>query len=143
VAVGGIAFDADGRVLLVKRLNEPLAGRWSLPGGSVEVGESLTTAVAREVREETGLETMAGPLVAVLDRIHRDADGRIAYHYVLIDYLCDVVGGVLGAGTDAAEAAFVALDELEPRGVATRTREIIEQACALSAGRRADSSSGG
>ena len=80
-------------MLLVKRAHEPLKGEWSLPGGAVEVGETLEAALAREVLEETGLDVDVGPVVEVLDRIERDADGRVEYHFVIIDYLCRAVGG--------------------------------------------------
>jgi ADP-ribose pyrophosphatase YjhB (NUDIX family) len=125
--VGGIVVDDAGRVLLVKRATEPLIGRWSLPGGVVDVGETLASAVAREVTEETGLDVEVGPLVEVIDRIVRDADGRVVYHYVLIDYLCRPVGGTLTAGTDAADAVFAEPAALDAHGIVARTRAVIEK----------------
>ncbi len=98
--VGAVIID-NGRVLLVQRGREPLKGHWTLPGGLLELGESLTEAVVREVREETGLEVEAVELVELVDRIHRE-DGRVRYHYVIADYLCRVVGGELCAADDAA-----------------------------------------
>jgi mutator protein MutT len=128
VGVGGIVIDG-GRVLLVRRTREPLAGRWSLPGGMVELGETLAEAVRREVREETGLEVEVGPLVDVVDRIHRDADGRVEYHYVLADYLCRPAGGTLAAADDAAEVAWAAREELASRyAVPALTGRVIEKA---------------
>src|SRR3954447_13888558 len=94
VGVGAVVIDAD-RVLLVRRAQPPLEGHWSLPGGAVEVGETLSSAIQREVFEETGMVVSVGPIVEVLDRIHTDAEGRVEYHYVLIDYLCTAIGGAL------------------------------------------------
>ena len=102
VSVGAAIIDGD-RVLLVQRAQEPLKGRWSLPGGVVESGEELRAAVAREVREETGLNVEVGPVVEVLDRISRDDAGRIEYHYVIIDYLCRASSGSLACASDAAD----------------------------------------
>lgn len=99
VGVGAVVIQ-QGRVLLVRRASEPMKGRWSLPGGLLELGESLAEGVVREVREETGLEVEVLDLVELLDRIHRQAD-RVRYHYVIADYLCRVVGGELCAASDA------------------------------------------
>ncbi len=82
-----------GAVLLVERAAEPLKGRWTLPGGVVEVGETLEAALMRELREETGLEVRVLELVEVLDRITRDDAQRVRYHYVLLDYLCEPAAG--------------------------------------------------
>jgi 8-oxo-dGTP diphosphatase len=99
VGVGAIVVD-KGRVLLVQRGREPLKGHWSIPGGLIEVGESLHAGVVREVLEETGLEVEPVELIELLDKIHRDGD-RIRYHYVIADYLCRVTGGSLAAASDA------------------------------------------
>jgi len=95
-----------GRVLLVRRGHEPLKGQWSLPGGGLEVGESLTAGVVREVSEETGLTVEPLELIELLDRIHRDGE-RVRYHYVIADYLCRVVGGELKAASDADAVRWV------------------------------------
>jgi mutator protein MutT len=105
VGVGAVIVD-EGRVLLAQRGHEPGLGRWSIPGGLIEVGESLSEAVVREVREETGLEVEPVELVELLDRIHRDGE-RVRYHYVIADYLCRVVGGELRAASDAAAVRWV------------------------------------
>ncbi len=99
VGVGAVIVH-QGRVLLVKRGTEPAKGKWSIPGGLIELGESLTDALVREVREETGLTVEPVQLVELLDRIHRDGE-RIRYHYVIADYLCRVAGGSLKAASDA------------------------------------------
>lgn len=112
VGVGAVIIDA-GRVLLVKRGAPPLLGEWSLPGGVVEIGETLRAAAEREAREETGLIVHAGEVVEVLDRIIPGEHGRAQYHYVLIDFLCRLAGGELRAGGDAADAAWAKEDELE------------------------------
>ncbi|HZP05495.1 MAG TPA: NUDIX hydrolase [Terracidiphilus sp.] len=105
VGVGAIVVQ-DGRVLLVRRGREPLKGHWTLPGGVLEIGESLTAGVVREVREETGLDVEAVELVELVDRIHRE-DGRVRYHYVIADYLCTVKGGALCAASDADAVRWV------------------------------------
>jgi ADP-ribose pyrophosphatase YjhB (NUDIX family) len=114
-AVGAVILDGD-RVLLVQRGQEPLKGEWSLPGGAVEIGETLEAALAREVREETSLDVVVGPMVEVLDSIRRDAAGRAEYHYIIIDYACRVRSGTPTAatrGTDAADVRWVPVDELD------------------------------
>lgn len=105
VGVGAVIVD-HGRVLLVRRGTEPMLGKWTLPGGMLEVGESLTSGVIREVREETGLSVEAVELVELLDRIHREGE-RVRYHYVIADYLCRVVGGELKAASDAEAVRWV------------------------------------
>jgi 8-oxo-dGTP diphosphatase len=105
VGVGAVVVDG-GRVLLVCRGREPLKGHWTLPGGLLEIGESLTAGVAREVLEETGLEVEPLELVELVDRIHREG-GRVRYHYVIADYLCRVTGGTLRAASDADAVRWV------------------------------------
>ncbi len=133
VGVGAVVLD-EARVLLVKRGHEPLKGEWSLPGGAVELGETLETAIAREVREETGLDVEVGPIVDVLDRLRYDTDGGVKYHYVLIDFLCRPSGGTLACASDADAAAWVVLGELSELGVAQATVSVIEKAIARQSG---------
>jgi 8-oxo-dGTP diphosphatase len=111
LGVGGIVVH-DGRVLLVRRAKEPLRGRWVVPGGTVELGETLEEAVTREVREETGIVVRPLEVMTVFDRIERTGD-VVAYHYVVVDYRCAFVSGALEAATDALEAAWVAERELD------------------------------
>jgi ADP-ribose pyrophosphatase YjhB (NUDIX family) len=105
VGVGAVVA-AEGRVLLVRRGNEPSKGHWTLPGGLLEVGEPLSAGVVREVREETGLIVEPIELIELLDRIYRDGE-RVRYHYVIADYLCRVVGGDLQAASDADVVRWV------------------------------------
>jgi len=129
VGVAGVVMEGK-RILLIRRGKSPGKGQWNLPGGLVEVGESLKEAVAREVEEETGLKVSVGDLVAVGDRIIRDAEGRVAYHYVLLDYLCRVEGGTLAPGTDASDARWVTADQLRKVPLSKPVRRIIEKAMA-------------
>jgi len=112
VGVGAVIV-RDGQVVIVRRRYEPLAGHWSLPGGTLELGETLEAGVVREMREETGLEVDVGPVIEVFDRIMLDEGKRVRYHFVLVDYLCRPVGGELRAGSDVDQAIFV-----EPAGLA-------------------------
>jgi 8-oxo-dGTP diphosphatase len=130
VGVGAVVLDR-GRVLLVRRANEPLKGRWSLPGGAVDVGETLREAIRREVREETGLEVEPGAMVEVLDRISGDPDGRTRFHYVLIDFVCEPVGGTLCCASDAAEAAWVDVSEIADYGLGEPAMSVVHKAVAL------------
>jgi ADP-ribose pyrophosphatase YjhB (NUDIX family) len=133
VAVGAVIIQ-DGCVLLVRRAYAPLQGEWSLPGGAVEVGETLAAATQREVLEETGLIVDVGPMVELLDRIHTDADGRVEYHYVLVDYLCQVIGGQLHPQSDAADARWAARSELYAFDLTTTVMVVIAKAFDLAAG---------
>ena len=105
VGVGAVIVQGD-RVLLVQRGRDPMKGQWTLPGGVLEVGESLVEGVIREVREETGLDVEVLELVELLDRIHRE-DGRVRFHYVIADYLCRVTGGELHAASDADAVRWI------------------------------------
>ena len=130
VGVGAVIVN-DGYVVLVKRAHEPLKGEWSLPGGAVEVGETLAEAVAREAREETGLDVRVGSLVEVLDRVHRSAEGRVEYHFVLLDYRCTVVSGTLAHGSDAADACWARRDDLARYGLSEAALRVIARALEL------------
>ncbi|HTW30369.1 MAG TPA: NUDIX hydrolase, partial [Candidatus Sulfotelmatobacter sp.] len=111
VGVGAIILDGD-RVVLVKRAHPPIQGEWSIPGGVLEVGEMVREAAIREAREETGLIVEPGELLGVFDRILRNPEQRVQYHYVLIDFLCRAVGGELRAASDAAEVCWFTRGEL-------------------------------
>jgi mutator protein MutT len=109
--VGAVVIEG-GRVLLIQRGKEPLKGRWMVPGGTVELGETLEQAVVREVEEETGLRVRPLEVVTVLDHIHRNDDASVRYHFVIVDYRCELVSGMLRAGSDATAAAFASSEEL-------------------------------
>jgi 8-oxo-dGTP diphosphatase len=126
--VGGVIVQ-EGRVLLIRRGQAPLKGEWSLPGGVVELGETLEQAVCREVLEETGFVVEVLEVVKAFDRISRDGEGRVQYHYVLVDFLCRVVGGALACGSDALEGRWAAVDDLE--GLTPLTVEVIRKALAM------------
>jgi 8-oxo-dGTP diphosphatase len=130
VGVGAVIVD-NGQVVLIRRRYEPLQGRWSLPGGGVDVGEALEAAVAREMLEETGLQVAVGPVIEVFDRITRDEDQRVRYHYVLIDYLCWPIGGTLRAGSDAEAAVLADPARLDPFELTAKTTAVIERALRL------------
>jgi mutator protein MutT len=130
VGVGAVVL-SGGKVLLVRRRHPPLAGEWSLPGGAVELGETLEQALAREVLEETGLQVSIGPVVEVLDRITPDAGGRIEYHYVLVDYLCGPVGGELAAGSDVDDVRFADPADLAAYQLTAAALHVIARAVAM------------
>jgi 8-oxo-dGTP diphosphatase len=115
-------------VVLIKRKFEPLAGQWSLPGGTLETGETLEAGVAREIAEETGLAVEVGDIIDVFDRILLDADRRVQYHFVLIDYLCRPCGGCLRAGSDVSEVAIAAPSELAGYGLTAKAEAVIAKA---------------
>ena len=138
VGVGAVIVD-QGRVVLIKRRFEPLAGQWSLPGGAVDVGETLVECVAREMLEETGLVVEVGPVVEVFDRIIRDGDGRVQFHYVLVDYLCRPTGGSLQAGSDVAEAVYAEPDDLARFALADPATAVIRRALGMAGGAAASS----
>lgn len=127
VGVGAVIVE-DGRVVLIRRKFEPLAGQWSLPGGTLELGESLEAGVAREMHEETGLEVEVGPVVEVFDRILLDAEGRVRYHFVLIDYLCAPRGGALQAGSDVDAAVWADPSDLSEYQLTAKAIGVIQRA---------------
>ena len=126
VGVGAIIIEG-ARVVLVKRAHPPIQGQWSIPGGALEVGELVRDAAIREAREETGLIVEPGELLGVYDRVLRHSDGRVQYHYVLVDFLCRAVGGELKAAGDAAEARWFAPEELPALNLAEDTQEVIRK----------------
>ena len=130
VGVGGVIFK-DGDVLLVKRGQPPAMGQWSLPGGLIEAGETINQALHREIFEETGVSVDIGPLVEVYERLDRDAQGAVAYHYVVLDYLCLWQDGHPRPDSDAAAAEWFGLDELARLGLNKKALEVISRACEM------------
>jgi 8-oxo-dGTP diphosphatase len=126
VGVGAIIIE-DSRVLLVKRAHPPLQAQWSIPGGVLEIGEMVREAAVREAREETGLVVEPEDLLGVYDRILRDIEERVQYHYVLIDFLCRRIGGELLAASDAAEVRWFKRGELPALNLAEDTIDVIRK----------------
>jgi ADP-ribose pyrophosphatase YjhB (NUDIX family) len=126
VGVGAVIIE-DARVVLVKRAHPPLQAEWSIPGGVLEVGELVREAAIREAREETGLTVEPGELLGVYDRVLRNADKRVQYHYVLIDFLCCRVAGDLAAASDAAEVRWFTRGELATLKLAEDTLDVIRR----------------
>ncbi len=135
VGVGAVVYVTSGDaaalhlpgagVILVRRGHQPLAGEWSLPGGTLEVGETLEAAIAREVVEETGLTVQVGPVLDVFDRIMLDDQDRVQYHFVLVDYLCRPAGGTLRAGSDAADVTIADPGTLDPFRLTDKATSVI------------------
>jgi ADP-ribose pyrophosphatase YjhB (NUDIX family) len=126
VGVGAIIIEGD-RVVLVKRAHPPIQGQWSIPGGVLEVGEMVREGAVREAREETGLSVEPGELLGVFDRILRDPENRVQYHYVLIDFLCRRIEGQLLAASDAADVRWFTRQELPALNLTEDTLEVIQK----------------
>ena len=130
VGVGAVVLQR-GRVLLVRRGGQPSSGKWSLPGGLVELGETTAEAVRREIREECGIEITVVGVAGVVDRVTRDAAGRVRYHYVLVDYLAFPQSEAIVAGTDAAECRWVEIERLGELDTTEGLADMIRRAEAL------------
>jgi ADP-ribose pyrophosphatase YjhB (NUDIX family) len=130
VGVGAVVLH-EGHVLLVRRGGRPSSGKWSLPGGLVELGETTAEAVQREIAEECGCAIRLVGICGVIDRIVSDAEGRVRYHYVLVDYLAYVDSDVIIAGSDAAEACWVPVDRVEELDVTDGLSDMIRRALKL------------
>jgi ADP-ribose pyrophosphatase YjhB (NUDIX family) len=130
VGVGAVVLDG-ARVLLVRRGKAPAYGKWSLPGGLVELGETTREAVCREIAEECGLQIRVVEVCGVLDRVIRDAEGRIRYHWVLVDYVAFPESGTLCAASDADEAQWVEVDQVERLDTTDGLMDMIRRAWAI------------
>jgi ADP-ribose pyrophosphatase YjhB (NUDIX family) len=124
VGVGAVVV-RDGKALIVKRAHEPRKGEWSLPGGLLELGESLQDAVRREIKEETSLDIDVGPIIETFDRVHRDDHGKIRYHFVIVDFLCWANGGDAAPGSDADGVAWVTPAEIDDYGINAHAKAVI------------------
>jgi 8-oxo-dGTP diphosphatase len=137
VGVGGVVIE-NGRALLIRRGSEPLLGEWSIPGGTLELGESLQQGVARELLEETGLEVEVLDMIEAFDRIFLDpaapnAENRTRpkYHYVIVDYLCARLAGEAQAGSDVTDIAYAAEGELVKFHLTTTATRVLRRAFAM------------
>ena len=142
VGVGGVVIE-DGRALLIRRGTEPLLGEWSIPGGTLELGETLEEGVARELLEETGLEVHVIELIEVFDRIYLEtAAGESIekkgprFHYVIVDYLCERISGIPVAGSDVTDVAYAREEELGNFGLTETATRILKRAFAMERKRR-------
>lgn len=142
VGIGGVVI-VDGRALLIRRNNEPLRGQWSIPGGYLELGESLKDGVARELLEETGLTVRVLDLIEVFDRVYRDPDNLVPgnhpgpkYHFVIADYLCEKVSGEARAGSDVTQVAYATEDELSQYHLTSTATRVLKKAFAMQRARQ-------
>jgi 8-oxo-dGTP diphosphatase len=142
VGVGGVVIE-DGRALLIRRGSEPLRGEWSIPGGTLELGETLEEGVARELLEETGLEVRVIKLIEVFDRIYLESMAvgglerkRPRFHYVIVDYLCERISGAAVAGSDVTDVAYAREEELERFALTETATRILKKAFAMERARK-------
>lgn len=126
VAVGAVVFK-EGKVLLVLRGKPPADRQWSIPGGCVELGETLQEAAEREIAEETGIVIKAKKPIYVFDVIQRDENGHIRFHYVIVDLAAEYISGEIKAGDDALDVSWVSVNDLKNRNVSDETRKLLEQ----------------
>lgn len=133
VGVGGVVL-IDGRAVLIRRANEPRKGEWSIPGGRLERGETMAEGVRRELREEIGLDVEVGSLIEAFERIYRTPEGRVRFHFVILDYLCRAHSGAPVAGGDALEVALAAEDDLERFSLSESVLRVLGKAFAMSRG---------
>jgi len=126
IGVGAVVI-CDGKILLEKRKNEPGKGKWSIPGGLVELGESVEQTVIREVKEETGLEVEKPEHIDVVDNVIKDENGEVKYHFVIIDYFVKLKGGTMKATSDAEELRWVTFDEVEKYDLTKTFREFFQR----------------
>ncbi len=132
VGVGGVVI-RNGCALLIRRGSPPLQGEWSIPGGTLELGETILEGIRRELKEETGIEVRVLELIEVFDRIFRDPAGRVQYHFVIVDHLCEFIGGSAHAGSDVSDTAWVREADLRKYSLTKAATRVIQKAFALAA----------
>jgi 8-oxo-dGTP diphosphatase len=141
VGIGGVVIE-NGRALLIRRGSEPLKGQWSIPGGTLELGESLQEGVVRELREETGLEVRVVEVIEVFDRIFPGNNDTLAeetkprFHFVIVDYLCERTAGEPRAGSDVTDVTFAREDELARYGLTETATRVLKKAFAMNRAQR-------
>jgi 8-oxo-dGTP diphosphatase len=136
IAVGGLVIHS-GRVLLIRRGQPPLEGRWSIPGGILEIGETITSAIERELKEETGVSVRVLGLLEIYEKVLRDSDNRAQYHFVILDYICEFVEGVAEAAGDVTDAEWVSEADLEKMQLTSAALRVVKKAFTLAARRSA------
>ena len=127
VGVGGVII-ADGRALLIRRGHAPLEGQWSIPGGTLKTGETIVGGIRRELEEETGIEVRVLDMIEVFERIFRDKDGKVQYHFVILDYLCEMTGGTPRAGGDVVDVAWAGEKELAKFELTEAATRVVKKA---------------
>lgn len=132
VGVGGVVIH-NGCALLIRRGSPPLQGQWSIPGGTLDLGETIREGIRRELKEETGIDVRVLELIEVFDRIFRDASGKVQFHFVIVDYLCEFAGGEARAGSDVTDTAWVREEELPRYSLTEAATRVVRKAFALAA----------
>ncbi len=134
VAVGGVVIH-DSRALLIRRGQPPLEGRWSIPGGILEVGETIAEGIERELREETGVQVRVLELIEIYEKVFRDRDDQPQYHFVILDYLCDFVEGTAEPGGDVTEVVWASEQQLDSLALTGAANRVIRKALSAVRGR--------
>ena len=135
VGVGGVVI-RDERALLIRRGSAPLEGEWSIPGGMLEIGETILDGVQRELLEETAIEVKVLDLIEVFERLTRDEAGKLKYHFVILDYLCEAVRGEARAGSDVTDVAWARAEELDAYSLTTTATRVIQKAFEMARGKK-------
>jgi 8-oxo-dGTP diphosphatase len=127
IVAAGVVIIKDSRIVLIQRDREPSLGYWTFPGGAVELGEGIREAARREAKEETGLSVEIGDVVSVVDNVVHDDVGRVRYHYIIVDFLAQPVGGRLSPGTDVRDACWAGLADLDRLDITEKAGQLARQ----------------